>query len=57
MPPFPKPAFAFDFNVPAEIENLRQHKKTRAIPKREASKTLVLTWNVANLGLQQRRDQ
>jgi endonuclease/exonuclease/phosphatase family metal-dependent hydrolase len=57
MPPFPKPKFAFDYNVGAEVMRLRRHRRVRTIPKREKNKLLVATWNIANLGLQQRRDQ
>lgn len=57
MPVFPKPKFPFEYQSNLEIARLRQHKKARAIPKREQGKLLVATWNVANLGAQQRRDQ
>lgn len=57
MPVFPKPQFPFVYNVQTEIKRLRQHKKTRGIPKLEKNKLLVATWNVANFGAQQRRDQ
>ncbi|HSW00781.1 MAG TPA: endonuclease/exonuclease/phosphatase family protein [Sedimentisphaerales bacterium] len=56
MPVFPKPTFVFDYDVGAEISRLRKHKKLRGIPKREKDKFLVATWNVANLGAQQRRN-
>ena len=55
MPVFPKPKFAFDYDVAAEIARLRKHKKVRSIPRKEKDKLLVATWNVANLGAQQRR--
>lgn len=57
MPVFPKPKFAFKYDPKAEIARLRQHKKARAIPKRQQGKLLVATWNIANLGAQIRRDQ
>ena len=57
MPVFPKPKFAFEYDLKTEIARLRQHKKVRAIPKREQGKLLVATWNIANLGAQHRRDQ
>lgn len=57
MPVFPKPAFDFEFDPILEIRRLRQHKKKRAIPKREKDKLLVATWNIANLGAQHRHDQ
>ena len=57
MPVFPKPRFAFEYDLNAEIARLRRHKKARAIPKREQGRLLVATWNIANLGAQARRDQ
>jgi hypothetical protein len=57
MPVFPKPKFPFDYNVDAEIAHLRQHKLTRNIPERTPDTALVATWNLANLGAQQRRDE
>lgn len=57
MPVFPKPNFPFDYDVNTEIARLRQHKQTRQIPERTSDTLLVATWNLANLGAQQRRDQ
>jgi endonuclease/exonuclease/phosphatase family metal-dependent hydrolase len=57
MPPFPKPKFTFEYDVAAEIGRLRQHKQTRQIPERTPDTILAATWNLANLGLQIRRDQ
>jgi endonuclease/exonuclease/phosphatase family metal-dependent hydrolase len=57
MPIFPKPKFPFEYAVDSEITRLRQHKQTRSIPERAQDKMLVATWNIANLGAQQRRDQ
>jgi endonuclease/exonuclease/phosphatase family metal-dependent hydrolase len=57
MPVFPKPKFAFDYDVANEIGHLRKHKKTRQIPKRQTGKLLIATWNIANLGAQHRRDE
>jgi len=57
MPVFQKPEFAFDYSVADEVTRLRNHRKTRGIPKREKGKLLVATWNIANLGAQERRDQ
>lgn len=56
VPPFPKPRFAFNYDVEAEIIRLRAHKKTRAIPKKRADGLLIATWNIANFGVQDRRD-
>lgn len=57
MPNFPKPKFAFQYTVANEIQNLRAHKVARAIPNKSASTLLVATWNIANFGTQERRDQ
>jgi endonuclease/exonuclease/phosphatase family metal-dependent hydrolase len=57
MPPFPKPNFPFDYDVPTEIAHLRAHKQKRGIPARDAGNLLVATWNIANFGAQKRRDQ
>src|SRR3712207_2990761 len=56
MPAFPKPRFRYDYDVDTEISALRAHKRVRRIPRRGAGRTLVATWNIANFGLQQRRD-
>ena len=57
MPAFPKPRFIFEYGIAAEIERLRAHKLKRGVPARSAENMLVATWNLANLGAQQRRDQ
>ncbi len=57
MPVFPKPKFPFEYNVEAEIKLLRKHRQARDIPKLEKGKLLVATWNIANFGAQERRDQ
>lgn len=58
MPPFPKPSFSFAYQADVEIEALRQYRDTkpgRAIPKKTSKTLLVATWNIANLGVQERR--
>ncbi|MDQ3557057.1 MAG: endonuclease/exonuclease/phosphatase family protein [Gemmatimonadota bacterium] len=57
MPSFPKPRFAFDYDAEAETARLRAHKVTRGIPAKRADGLLVATWNIANFGAQERRDQ
>jgi endonuclease/exonuclease/phosphatase family metal-dependent hydrolase len=57
MPDFPKPKFAYTYSVADEIYRLRAHKRTRAVPVRRSGRLLVATWNIANLGTQDRRDQ
>jgi endonuclease/exonuclease/phosphatase family metal-dependent hydrolase len=56
MPVFPKPKFPYEIDVPAEVDRLRAHKKKRGIPGRGKGRLLVATWNIANLGAQERRD-
>lgn len=59
MPPFPKPRFAYDYDLAAQVAALRDYRKNkpgRQIPAK-SSKTLLLgTWNIANLGVQDRLD-
>ncbi len=58
MPTFKKPTFAYTYSVSAERKHLRDWRDTapgRAIPEKKASRLLVATWNIANLGAQDRR--
>ena len=60
MPPFPKPAFEYDYEVDAQIAALRAYEQTkpgRAIPPKQSDRVLIATWNIANLGVQERRDK
>lgn len=60
MPPFDKPAFTYNYRVSSQIRILRayrQNKPGRAIPSKAADRLLLATWNIANLGLQERRDK
>ena len=60
MPPFDKPKFTYGYQVSSQIDALRayrQNKPERAIPSKAANRLLVATWNVANLGVQERRDK
>jgi endonuclease/exonuclease/phosphatase family metal-dependent hydrolase len=57
MPPFPKPRFAYDYDLSRELAALRDYprqKPDRKIPRKAADKLLVGTWNIANLGVQER---
>lgn len=57
MPAFPKPSFPYTFSVASERGALRRWRDTepgRAIPSKTPDHMLLCTWNVANLGLQQR---
>lgn len=57
MPAFPKPKFIYNFNVSDEIDKLVQHKTLRGIPDKSDTKLLISSWNIANLGLQNRWEQ
>ena len=57
MPPFPKPRFRYTFDLEAELAALRDYERNepgRGIPDKHADNLLLATWNVANLGVQQR---
>ena len=59
MPSFPKPSFTYNYQVDIEINNLKNYKNTapgRAIPSKSSNRLLIATWNIANLGLQDRKD-
>jgi len=59
MPSFPRPSFTYNYQVDIEINNLRNYKNTasgRAIPAKSSSRLLIANWNIANLGLQDRKD-
>lgn len=56
MPPFPRPRFEYDYRLSTEIEALRGHAKARGVPRRARDRLLIATWNIANLGVQKRRD-
>lgn len=60
MPPFRKPTFHYDYDVDKELKALRDYPKQpdradRAVPKKGANHMLLVTWNIANLGVQKRR--
>ncbi len=59
MPPFPKPSFSFPYRLERERSELQAYMATapgRKIPKRVSTRLLVATWNVANLGVQDRTE-
>jgi endonuclease/exonuclease/phosphatase family metal-dependent hydrolase len=59
MPPFPRPSFAYEYELDRELAALRNYpreKKDRRIPRKSSDKLLVATWNIANLGVQDRLD-
>lgn len=57
MVPFPKPRGSFNYDLNAELQALRDHKKLRDVPARQPDRLLLATWNIANLGAQDRREK
>ena len=60
MPSFPKPTFTFTYHVAEEKKALRTYRDTkpgRQIPKKAPNRLLIASWNIANLGAQDRRDK
>jgi hypothetical protein len=57
MPPFPKPRSDYDYDLDEELEALRAHRRVRGIPARQDGRLLIATWNVANFGVQERREK
>lgn len=60
MPSFPKPKFDFNYDLNTELtalRNWRDHQPGRAIPAKKANRVLLATWNIANLGAQDRRPE
>ncbi|HXF00097.1 MAG TPA: endonuclease/exonuclease/phosphatase family protein [Solirubrobacterales bacterium] len=55
MPPHPKPRLDYSYDVEAERAELRAWARLREIPRRRRDRLLVATWNIANFGLQERR--
>jgi endonuclease/exonuclease/phosphatase family metal-dependent hydrolase len=59
MPPFPKPRFDYAYDLEHERAALRAYRRDkpgRQIPGKTKDTLLVATWNVANLGVQDRLD-
>jgi endonuclease/exonuclease/phosphatase family metal-dependent hydrolase len=57
VPPFPKPKFPYTVDVARERRALRRHRAARGIPASSPETLLVATWNIANLGVQDRGPQ
>jgi endonuclease/exonuclease/phosphatase family metal-dependent hydrolase len=62
VPAFPKPRTAYDYNVDRELRALRDYptvagRDDRKVPDRAPGRLLLATWNIANLGVQKRRDK
>ena len=59
MPPFPKPRFDYQYDLARELAAVRAYRRQkpgRQIPKKGSDRLLVATWNIANLGVQDRLD-
>ena len=59
MPPFPEPSFAYAYDLDNEIAALRTYRRKkpgRQVPRKSAERLLLATWNIANLGVQDRLD-
>jgi endonuclease/exonuclease/phosphatase family metal-dependent hydrolase len=59
MPPFPKPRFDYAYDLAHERAALRAYRRDkpgRQIPAKTNDTLLVATWNIANLGVQDRID-
>jgi endonuclease/exonuclease/phosphatase family metal-dependent hydrolase len=60
MVAFPKPSVIFNYNPADEIAALRAYEQTatgRDIPDKAPDRLLLASWNIANLGVQERRDE
>jgi endonuclease/exonuclease/phosphatase family metal-dependent hydrolase len=56
MPPFPKPRFEYSPQVAHELNALRVLRDERGIPPKRDDRLLLATWNIANIGVQQRSE-
>ncbi len=59
MPSFPKPQFNYTVNLSKEIKALRAYRDSKPdlkIPAATANNLRIATWNIANLGAQERED-
>jgi exonuclease III len=59
MPSFPKPTFAHTVDLPKEIQALRAYRDSKPelkIPGPTTKTLRIATWNIANLGEQDRED-
>jgi endonuclease/exonuclease/phosphatase family metal-dependent hydrolase len=57
MPAPPKPRFDYRYRLDTEVKALRDHARVRGVPGRRPDRLLIATWNVANLGVQKRREK
>lgn len=57
MVAFDKPTFTYNYQVESQINALREYEQTkegRAIPDKAPGRLLIASWNIANLGVQER---
>ena len=57
MPSFPKPRFTHEVNLSQEIKAIRKYRDSKPgikIPASKPNNLLLATWNIANLGAQER---
>lgn len=57
MPELDKPDFDFPYSAVDEIARLRSQRLQRAVPDHPDDRLVVATWNIANLGVHERRPQ
>jgi hypothetical protein len=58
VPLFPKPSFSYECEGDAQLKTVGKYEATgpgRDIPDKAPDNLLLATWNVANLGLHERR--
>lgn len=58
MPGFPKPDFTYNYRTDSQVDKLRKYRDTkpgRSIPPKAPGRLLTATWNIANLGVHERR--
>jgi endonuclease/exonuclease/phosphatase family metal-dependent hydrolase len=53
-----RPTFAYNVDVPAELQRLDNHRQLadRAIPAKANDNVIIATWNLTNFGLQEREE-
>jgi endonuclease/exonuclease/phosphatase family metal-dependent hydrolase len=59
VPPFPKPRFDYTYDLERELAAIRAYRREkpgRQIPAKARDRLLLATWNIANLGVQERLD-
>ena len=57
MPPFTSPKPKYSVKESQEKKALNRHLRERGVPRSQKDHLLLASWNIANLGLQKRRDK